>query len=318
MQSDGGLCQHHHQFSETQALYHAANHGSKEYHQTSIGEPAKLKGIANDGDIELRHQTLIQQFVDGRHYLTRYQDEEDDQAIDAPGLERLEHTKRLLLDMNRIFTGRVVQEQSVVNQHGADGCHRTKDSGRLRTNEMGTAELNNDRTGAYKQRNTDVLQYLLVVGQHQNQERRDIKHQRQLQDNKGGHLTEFLWRSRTTGRHLVGQRCSRQSHSTKAHRHRIGNKTDHSREHRLETKTDQDGCRYSHCRAKACHTFEHATQAPRQQEYKQTLVGGHLDKLRLDGLYLLGLTKNVITEDGKDDDEDNGEARLEQALHHRP
>ena len=78
------------------------------------------------------------------------------------------------------------------------------------------------------------------------------------------------------------------------------------------------GGRDSHSRAEARHTFEHTTETPCEQQHEQTLVGGHLDELRLDGLYLLRLAKDVIAEDSTDNNQDNGETSLEEALDHRP
>ena len=43
-----------------------------------------------------------------------------------------------------------------------------------------------------------------------------------------------------------------------------------------------------------------------------------MDKLRLDGFYLLGLAEDVVTVNGADNDEDDGEAGLEQAFNDRP
>ena len=110
----------------------------------------------------------------------------------------------------------------------------------------------------------------------------------------------------------------RQTDGTKAYGYRIGYQTDNSREHGLEAQSDKDGCRDGYCRTETSHTLEHTSEAPRQKQYEQTLVGGHLDKLRLDGLDLLRLTKDIVAEDGADDNQDDGETGLEETLDHRP
>ena len=182
---------------------------------------------------------------------------------------------------------------------------------------MGAAELHDDGERTYEKGDGDVLQDLLAVGHHQDEERGDVEHQRQLQDDEGGHLAEHLRRGGAVC-HLVGQRRGRQTYCSKAHCHRVGYKTDDGREHGLEPQTDKDGSRDGDGSAEACHAFEHTTEAPRQQQHQQTLVGRELYELGLDGLYLLRLTKDVVAEDGTDDDQYDGEACLEQSLDHRP
>ncbi len=183
---------------------------------------------------------------------------------------------------------------------------------------MGAAELYDDRKTAHEQGDADILHNLRAVSHHQDEERRDEEHQRELQNDERSHLAELLRRCHTAGSHLIGQRRGRKTDGTEAHSHRIRHQTDHSGEHRLEAQSDEDGSGDGHSRSEACHSFEHTAEAPRQQEHKQALVGGHLDELRLDGFNLLRLAKDVVTEDGADDDQDNGETGLEEALDDRP
>ena len=212
----------------------------------------------------------------------------------------------------------VLDKQPIVNQHGTNGSHRSQDGGCFWTNEIGAAELHNDGAGTHEECDADVLDHFRAVSHRQNDERRDEEHQRELQDDECGHLTQFLGRRHTTGSHLIGQSRGRQTHSSKTHCHRVGHQTDDSREHRFEAQANQNSSRDGHSRTKASHALQHATQAPSQQEHQQPLVRRHLDELRLDGLNLLRLTKDVVTEDGKNDDQNNRETGLEQSLNDRP
>ena len=207
-----------------------------------------------------------------------------------------------------------MDKQFVVDQHGNDGSDGAKDGRRLRTDPVGAAELHDDRERADKEGNGDVLHDLRAIGHHQDQERCDKEHQRELQNDESSHLAEFFGSGDTAGSHLVGQRRSRQTDGTEAYGHRVSHQTDHCGEHRFESQSDQDGSRDGHSRSKAGHTFEHTTKTPRQEQYQQSLVRGHLDKLRLDGLNLLRLTEDVITEDGTDDNQNDREAGLEESL----
>ena len=85
-----------------------------------------------------------------------------------------------MLDMNGIFFCLMAQEQLVVKQHGCDGCYRSQNSRCLRTDKMGTAELYSDRTSAHEEGDSDVLQNLRLIRHHQNKERSDVEHQREL------------------------------------------------------------------------------------------------------------------------------------------
>ena len=100
---------------------------------------------------------------------------------------------------------------------------------------MGAAELHDDGECSHEQRQRDILQDLLTVGHHQNQERGDVEHQRELDDDEGGNLAEHLRRGHSFCSHLVSQRGGRQTNGAEAHGHGVGNQTDHSREHRFET-----------------------------------------------------------------------------------
>ena len=60
LEVEGGLGQQLHQVAETHALDESADDGTEENHQTRIRQPAELKGIADDGQFELRDQGIIQ------------------------------------------------------------------------------------------------------------------------------------------------------------------------------------------------------------------------------------------------------------------
>ena len=183
---------------------------------------------------------------------------------------------------------------------------------------MGTAELDDDRECTHKEGYRDILHNLRTIRHHQDEERRYEEHERELKDNKRSHLTEFLGSRHTTDSYLIGQcRCG-QTNGTEAYSHRISHQTDDSRKHRLETKSDQDGSRNSHSRSEAGHTLKHTSQTPCQQQHKQALIRGHLDKLRLDSLNFLRLTKNIVAEDCTDNNKDDGETCLQESLDDRP
>ena len=85
-----------------------------------------------------------------------------------------------MLDINGIFFCLMAQEQLVVKQHGCDGCYRSQNSRCLRTDKMGTAELYSDGTSTYEEGDSDVLQNLRLICHHQDKERGDVEHQREL------------------------------------------------------------------------------------------------------------------------------------------
>ena len=130
LQVDGGLGEQLHQAAEREALDESADGGAEEYHESGIGEPAELEGVADDGQLELGDEALVEQLVDGGHNLAGDEDEEDDEAIDAPCLQGLAGAEDFLLDLH--FVGRVfvADEQLVVDEHGDDGCHGAEDGGR--------------------------------------------------------------------------------------------------------------------------------------------------------------------------------------------
>ena len=97
-----------------------------------------------------------------------------------------------MLYLNRISRTLFPDEEFVIDEHGDDGCHRAEDGRCLWTDEMRTAELYHDGESTHKQRNRDVLHDLRTVRHHQNQERGNEEHQRELQDDECGHLAEFL------------------------------------------------------------------------------------------------------------------------------
>ena len=183
---------------------------------------------------------------------------------------------------------------------------------------MSTTELHDDGECSHEEGDGNILHNLCAIRHHQDEERRDEEHQRKLEDDERSHLTKLLRRSHTTGGHLVGKRRGRQTDGTEAHSHRVGHQTDYSREHRLKAQSDEDGSGDGHSRSEASHTFKHTAETPCQEEYQQTLVGGHLNELCLNRLNLLRLTKDVVAEDGTNDDQDDREARLQKALDNRP
>lgn len=272
LQVDGGLGQQLHQATEAHALNQSADDCTEENHQAGIRQPAELKGIANHWQLKLSHQRVVQQLVYRRHNLTANQDEEDDQTVNTPSLEGLCQTELLLLHDYLVLWILIANEQFIIYKHGDDGCHRTEDGGCLRTDEVSAAELHHDGECTHEERYGDILHDLRTIGHHQDEERGDEEHQRELQDDERSHLTEFFGRSHTTGSHLVGQRRGGQTYGTEAYSHRIGHQTDDSREHRLEPQSDQDGGRDSHSRTEAGHTFEHATETPCEQKHQQSLI----------------------------------------------
>ena len=106
--------------------------------------------------------------------------EEDNQAVNTPCTQRLGHTELLLLDMNLVAGILVVDKQLVIDKHGDDSCHRTQDSRSLGPQEVCAAELYDDREAAYEQGQRDVFDNLGAVGHHQDEERGDEEHQREL------------------------------------------------------------------------------------------------------------------------------------------
>ena len=262
LQVECGLSQQFHQFAEAHTLNQTTNHSTQENHQSCIRQPTKLEGITNHWQVELSHQRLVQSLIHWRHNLAGDENEEDNQTIYTPSLEGLGESEILVLHLYGISGTLLLDEEFVVDEHGDDGCYRTQNSRCLRTNPVGAAELNHDRECAYKESNGDILQDLRAVGHHEDEERRDEEHQRELQNDECSHLTKLLGCSYTTGSHLVSQRRGGQTYSTETYSHRIGYQTDHSREHRLETQSDQDGSRDSHSRSETSHTFEHTAKTP--------------------------------------------------------
>ena len=166
--------------------------------------------------------------MDGRHKLTADENEEDNQSIDTPSLEGLRSAKLLLLDNHLVSWILVLDEKLIVDKHCDDSSYRTKDSRRLRSNKMGTAELNDDREHAHEEGDGEILQDLRTVCHHQDEEWSDEEHQRELQDDEGGYLTQILGRSHTTGCYLIGKCRSRQTNGAETYGHCIGYQTDNS------------------------------------------------------------------------------------------
>ena len=144
LQIQRGLAQQLHQLTEAHALNQSTDDSTEENHQTCIGQPTELEGVADDGQLELSDQRVIQQFVHRWHNLAGDQDEENDQPIDTPSLEGLGETKVLMLHLHHIRPILFLDEEFVVDEHCDDGSHRTEDGRRLWTNEISATELYDD------------------------------------------------------------------------------------------------------------------------------------------------------------------------------